>query len=216
MDDTVQKSRRSRDIQQAELERRKRDLYKVFNPTNQDHQVTLNAAISPEVWVIKSKEEAIVPNYVRVKYFVEMTDKIIYSKSDKAVIAENEKRMSKGFDKMNLHTEQMRFESRNLKNLMGKREKIVAVLDRGLYKEYGIGDTVTPIDKRRKREDFDPGDVFNDDNVASPTSHNAPQNDSVETKATPIPLTHEEQIKQQRIANMAKARAAKEAKNVSL
>jgi len=154
-------NRKAAEIRRAELERKKRDLYKVFNPTNQDHQVVLNKAISPEVWTIEAKNEAIVPYYVAEKYFNEMADKIIYYKSDMAVIAENEAWMNKMGRKMDLHTEQPRFENRNLKNLMGKKEQIVAILNRGLYKEYGVEGQGADIDKRARREEFDPGDVLN-------------------------------------------------------
>ncbi len=158
-------SRKSQDIQKAELERKSRDLYTAYNPTNTDQQVVLNAKISPEVWTIPAKSEAVVPNYVLIKYKEEMTDKIIVSKSDKMVIEENEKRQEKGFAKMDLHTEQFRFESRNLKNLMSKREKILAILDRGLYKEYGIGgDTMQSVNGNSR--DLDSGSLI--DNLDNP------------------------------------------------
>jgi hypothetical protein len=89
--------------------------------------------------VIPAKGEANVPRYVRNLYVKKMTDKIIYTKTDKAVIAENEKRMEKGFSKMDLHTEQPRMEGRLLKSLQGKREQIENILDRGVYREYGVG-----------------------------------------------------------------------------
>ena|SRR3990167_9324008 len=160
MEPTVQGvgARKSQDILRAELERQKRNQWKIYNPTNQDFEVILNAKISPEVWTVKAKEELIVPYYVAEKYFDEMADKVIYTKSDKAVIEENEKRMGKGIDKMDLHTEQPRFENRNLKNLIGKKEQIVKILDRGLYKEYGVaGQTSQPTDNRQAKETFDPG-----------------------------------------------------------
>lgn len=211
MDDTGKKTRKSQDILRAEMERAKRDLYKVFNPTNQDFKVILNAAISPEVWVIKSHEESIVPNYVRIKYFEEMTSKIIYAKSDKQVIEENEKRMQKGFDKMNLHTEQMRYESRNLKNLLSKQQKIVAVLDRGLYKEYGLGndEVKNTADTREKIRDFDP------DSALSLLDKPDVVKEPIKTPLSDLPTqegeARKEQIRQARIANIAKAREAKHA-----
>jgi len=174
MDPITQKTRKSADIQKAELERRSRDLWKVYNPTNQDFEVVLNASVSPEVWPIKAKEEAIVPYYVAQKYWDEMSDKIIINKSDKMVLEENEKRMSKGFPKMNLHTEQFQVESRNLKNLMGKRDRIVAVLNRGLYKEYGLPESnrITEVDKRASKEQFNAGEVFDEEESQKPTSDN--------------------------------------------
>ena len=131
-------TKRSEDIVKAELERKSRDLYKVFNPTNQDFIVELNKAVSRELWTIHANTEEIVPMYVAVKYAEEMGDKIIYDKSDSAVIEENDKRLAKGFNKMDVHTEQARFESQRLKSMMSKRDKLQAVLIKGLYKEYGL------------------------------------------------------------------------------
>lgn len=175
MDSTIPQqqtpSRKSADIQKAELERKSRNLYKIFNPTNQTHQIVLNAAISPEVWTCEAKSEAVVPWYVAEKYFDEMTTKIITAKSDKAIISENEKRRERGFPAMDLHTEQFRFESRNLKTMMGKREQIVKILNRGLYKEYGIGgEEIQQIDKRDRKATFDPGiDVLGSPTQGLPT-----------------------------------------------
>lgn len=150
--------KKSQDIIKAELERVSKNLWKVYNPTNQDFQVVLNAKVSPEVWTIPAKDEAIVPWYVAEKYFEEMSQKIITIKSDRAVIEENEKRRTKGFPGMDLHTEQFRFESRNLKVMMSKKEKIIEILNKGLYQEYGVDKTnQVVIDKRENKENFDPG-----------------------------------------------------------
>jgi len=169
-------AKRSADIQKAELERKSRDLFKVFNPTNQPYEVILNAKISPEVWTIPAKEgdrygELTVPNYVRIKYIEEMVEKIITVKSDRAIIEENEKRQQRGFPKMDLHTEQYRFESRNLKNLMSKREQMAKILDGGLVKEYGLGgQTQQPTDKKQHLSEFDPGiDVLSGQPTTPPT-----------------------------------------------
>ncbi len=142
-------SKKAEDIQRAELERKKRDLYKVFNPTDQDFKVILNKKINPEEWTIRSKKEAIVPWYVAFMYGNKMSDKIIYAKSDGAVIAENEKRLKKGFGAMDLHTEQFRFESKILKNMMGKKKELFKILIVGLHKEYGIGEEGTEPDEKQ-------------------------------------------------------------------
>ena len=153
--------RRAVDAQRAELERQSRDLYKVFNPTNQPFEVKLNMKINPEVWTIPEKQgdiygELTVPKYVRDKYLEEMSQRIITIKTDRLVVAENEKRQGKGFDKMNLHTEQAQFESRNLKTLMSKSDEIVNILDGGLVKEYGLSSSTTPhIDTRQAKEEFE-------------------------------------------------------------
>jgi hypothetical protein len=162
----IDKTRKSADIDRAERERVSRNLWKVYNPTNQDYQVVLNAAISPEIWTIKAESEEIVPWYVAEKYREEMVQKIITDKVDKAVIARNEERLAKGFQKMDLHTEQFNYERLELKKLSGKREKIGKILIRGIYKEYGVekGNT-QEIDKRQRREEFNPGDIFDEPEV---------------------------------------------------
>ena len=142
-------SKKAEDIQRAELERKKRNLYKVFNPTDQDFKVVLNKKINPEEWTIRSKKEAIVPWYVAYKYANKMSDKIIYAKSDGAVILENEKRVKKGFGAMDLHTEQFRFESKILKNMMGKKKELFKILIVGLHKEYGVGEKGEEPDEKQ-------------------------------------------------------------------
>jgi hypothetical protein len=136
-------TKRAQEIQKAELERKKRDLYEVFNPTSQDMKVVLNLKVNPEEWTIHADKVEIVPFYVARIYARKMSDRIIYSKSDKAVIEENRKRMEKGFGSMDVHTEQFRFESRILKNLSTKRQNLMKILIVGLYKEYGIGEKGT-------------------------------------------------------------------------
>lgn len=162
------KTKRTEDIVRAELERKSRDLYKIFNPTNQDFEVMLNIKISPEVWTVPAKEgsqygELIAPWYVADKYFEEMSQKIITAKSDRAVVDENDKREAKGLDKMDLHTAQPRFENRNLLSLTSKRDQVIKILNGGLVKEYGIGSQVPQqADRREKVAQFDPGDVLGD------------------------------------------------------
>jgi len=167
------KTRKSEDIVRAEPERKSRDLYKIFNPTNQDFEVMLNVKISPEVWTVPAKEgerygELTVPMYVAEKYFEEMSQKIITAKSDRAVIDENDKREAKGLDKMDLHTAQPRFENRNLLGLTSKRDQIVKILNGGLVKEYGLGSQAPQqVDRREKVAQFDPGDVLGEVRPAS-------------------------------------------------
>ena len=144
--------KRTEDKLRAEAERKSKNLWKVYNPTNQDVTVTLNAKINPEVWTMKSREESIIPFYVAEMYIDKMIDKIIYAKSDTAVIKENERRMKQGFNAMNVHTEQFRFESKNLKTLMGRKDKLRTILIVGLHKEYGVDKQVEvdPADKQRQ------------------------------------------------------------------
>ncbi len=133
-------TKKAEDVLRAELERKKRDLYKVFNPTNQDMKIVLNKKINPEEWTIRAKKVEIVPWYVANRYAHRIADKIIYAKADGAVIKENQKRMKKGFASMDLHTEQFRFESKILKGLQGKKKDLFKILIVGLHKEYGIGE----------------------------------------------------------------------------
>ena len=137
-------SKKSEDIRKAELERKKRDLWKCYNPTNQNMVVVLNKKISPEEWTIKAKTEEIVPWYVLEMYRDKMKERIVYAKSDKKVIEENERRLEKGFNPMNVHTEQFRYESRILKSMLGKIDELDKILIVGLYKEYGVGDKDAP------------------------------------------------------------------------
>jgi len=131
----------------AELERRKQNLHKVYNPTNQDHKIVFNAAVSPEVWTIKAMSEEIVPEFVCTKYLKEMSNLIIYSQSDEKIKSENDRRTSIGLQPMNLYDEQFRFESRSLKITEDQYVKMMAQLYRGLYKEYGVDATpeITPL-----------------------------------------------------------------------
>ncbi|KKN14464.1 hypothetical protein LCGC14_0995860 [marine sediment metagenome] len=145
--------KKAEDIDRAERERKSRDLWKVYNPTNQDFVVRLNVKVSPELWTIHAKKQEIVPEYVAIKYCEEMSTKIIYDKSDKAVIEENEKRMAKGFDKMDLHTEQQRFESRNLKRMGTKKGQLRDILVIGLHREYGRGE-IEDYQKNLDRRSF--------------------------------------------------------------
>jgi len=125
----------------AEIERRKHNLHKIFNPTDTDHKVKFNMAVSPEIWTVKAHSEEIVPEYVCIKYLKEMSDLIIFTQSDEKTKKENDRRMSAGLQPMNLYDEQFRFESRSLKITEDQYVQMMAQLYRGLYKEYGIDAT---------------------------------------------------------------------------
>lgn len=142
-------TKKAEEAQRAELERKKRDLYKVFNPTNQDMKIVLNKKINPEEWTIRAKKEEIVPWYVADKFAKKMAAKIIYAKSDGAVIAENKKRIEKGFASMDLHTEQFRFESKIIKGMQVKKQNLYKILIIGLHKEYGIGEKGEEADAKQ-------------------------------------------------------------------
>jgi len=203
-------TKRSEDIVKAELERKSRDLYKVFNPTNQDFIVELNKAVSPELWTIHANTEEIVPMYVAVKYAEEMGDKIIYNKSDSAVIEENDKRLAKGFNKMDVHTEQARFESQRLKSMMSKRDKLQAVLIKGLYKEYGLP-SETPQNPDRSNFEVD----SSVDTLLGVPSRPQAVKVAVEPIVEPQPEVGivEKTPYEKKLDNLAKAREAKKVKN---
>ena len=173
---------KTEDIRRAEAERKSKDLWTVFNPTNQDMEVLLNVRVSPERWTIPANKEEIVPAYVADMYADKMSDQIIYNKSDKAVIEENEKRLAKGFNKMDIHTEQARFESRNLKTMMSKRDKLRAILIVGLYKEYGVGDGTEAFDKEFQRQNLKTDSSV--DSALGITSPDTPQSGETPVKAS--------------------------------
>ena len=124
--------------QHAELERRKHNLHKVYNPTDTDFKIVFNKAVAPEVWTVKANSEEILPEFVCKKYLRDMSNLIIFSKSDEKVKAENERRVKGGLQPMNLYSEQLMFESRNLKITEDQYVQMMGQLYRGLYQEYGI------------------------------------------------------------------------------
>ena len=208
--------KKTEDILRAERERQSRDLWKVYNPTNQDFSVVLNAKISPEVWTIHSKTEEIVPMYVMKMYFRKMSDLIIYSKTDKAIGEEKEKRMAKGFAAMNLHTEQFRFESQKLKTMMTKKDKLKLILVKGLYKEYGIGESQSyqkNIDRRSFATESEV-DVALGSRVHPKVEEKPEIAISEAPKAEEMPKQPKKTPYEVKVDNLAKARAAKKAKNV--
>lgn len=121
-----------------ELERKKRNLHKVYNPTNHDFKVVFNAAVSPETWIIRAHEEEIVPEYVCKKYLKEMSNQILQTQSKEKIDKENERRTNAGMQPMNLHSEQPMFESKTYKITEDQYVQMMAQLYRGLHKEYGL------------------------------------------------------------------------------
>jgi len=168
----------------AELERKKQNLHTVYNPTDTDYKIVLNAAVSPEVWTIKAHSEEIVPEYVVKKYLKEMSQLLIVSQSDDKVKRENERRANAGLQPMNLYDEQFRFESRSLKLTEDQTVKMMAQLYRGLYKEYGLDPTpeISPLMKQSNKPSFETAinKIFNGEyekeEISVPTnSPNPPQ-----------------------------------------
>ncbi len=188
-------------LREAEALRVSRDLYTVLNPTQNDIMVSLNIKVSPEEWTIPGAAngkpgEAIVPNYVRIKYVEETLQKIIYIKNDELVKKENQKRADRGQDSMDLHTTQARFESRNLKNLSGKQKELVKLLDGGLYKEYGVSDS---------KGDKVPVQI-------TPEMSGVLEGKKTPTTPEETPITPEEERRKRLSDNLKKAREVKAAK----
>jgi hypothetical protein len=141
----------------AELERRSHNLHKVFNPTDADFKIVFNAAVSPEVWTIEANSEKIVPEYVCIKYLKKMSEKMTFLQSENKTKAENERRTSAGLQPMNLYDEQFRFESKSLKITQEEYVKMMGLLYRGLYQEYGLDSTpdVNPLVNTSSKPAFD-------------------------------------------------------------
>jgi hypothetical protein len=133
----------TRDIVQAELERRNNDLVVVHNPTDKDHVVIWDRATSPRVWRIQAKKDEIVPRYIAMKYIREMLEKMRYEDLDKKTREENERRIKGGMTRMTPWEEQVRFEGRALTEFDSGADKLTAILYKGLYREYGIDPEVT-------------------------------------------------------------------------
>lgn len=140
----------------AEMERRSNDLVIIFNPTNEDKIVIWDKALAPKVWRIKSKQEEIVPRYIMRKYLKEMIDKLVYNAVDKDTRKENERRIKAGLQPMNSWHEQWAFETKKLASAEKTSEKVVAVLYRGLYREYGVDSLVTEEFKQEAVKDKRP------------------------------------------------------------
>jgi hypothetical protein len=173
----------------AELERRKHNLHRVYNPTNKDFKIVFNAAVAPETWIIRSHQEEVVPEYVCKKYLKNMSDNIIFTQSKERIDTENEKREKSGMHKMNLYEEQPMFESRTLKISEDQYVKMMAQLYRGLEKEYGLDTSpdVSPIMQGSSKPVFESAmkKIF-DGNLPSEEEINEP-------KASPEPLKQTEE-----------------------
>ncbi len=142
MTDAEERSK-NKSIFHSEMERRSNDLVIVFNPTKKDKVILWDKAVAPKVWRVKSKEEEIVPRYIMIKYLKEMIVEMVYNKVDIETRKENERRIEAGLQPMNKWHEQWIFEIGKLADAEKTSEKVVGLLYRGLYREYGIDPVVT-------------------------------------------------------------------------
>lgn len=182
--------------QHAELERRKHDLHKIYNPTSQNQKIVFNKAVVPETWTVKAHSEEIVPFYVCKKYLKTMATLINYTQSDTKTKKENERRTKAGLQPMNLYAERFRFESRSLKLTEDQYVKLMAQLYRGLYKEYGVDPEpeTSPVEQSSKPAFESALDrVFageKEEDVEAPkTPEVAPKTAKVVAKSKPAPKT---------------------------
>ena len=93
---------------------------------------------------------------------------------------------------------------------MSKRDQIVAILNRGLYQEYGVGGNKEKVeDKKYVKDTFDAGIDLETKAVTSQDAPEGGQTVKVEEDTPETEESRKERIKQQRIENMAKARSMK-------
>lgn len=126
-----------------EMERRKNDVLRVYNPTDQDYLVVYDRANGAKRFRVPAKGEASLVRYIAGRYIKQMFEKIVTEKQDAAVLKENERRAERGADAMNRHKEQLAFESNALNQIIKEdAQKLVATLYVGLESEFGIDDFV--------------------------------------------------------------------------
>ena len=140
MEPTNQQSsqKQERSLWIAEMERRANDLLIVYNPLSEDYIVYWDKAHGAKRWRIPAQKDEVVPRYIARKYFFEMISKITMSKANQAVIKANEDRIKKGMAAMTKHEEQFSFEMPMLTLSEEDYKKLLAILYKGIYQEYGI------------------------------------------------------------------------------
>ena len=139
------------------MERRANDLIIVYNPLSEDYLVEWDKAHGVKRWRIPAQKDEVVPRYIAKKYFLEMITKITTAKADQAVIRANGDRIKKGMAAMTKHEEQLHFELPMLQLNEEDFRKLLAVLYKGVYQEYGI-DRESAAEGERpadRRPDFD-------------------------------------------------------------
>lgn len=144
-----------------EQQRKKNDIIRVYNPTDEDFIVEYDRANGTKKFRVPAKQETPLIRYIAKKYIKKMYEKIITDKIQNAIIEENESRIEKGMaelDKTAKTSEQLRFES-NIKSKIESTEgkKIMATLWLGIEQEFGIDrePEVQPVDDTDNRNAFD-------------------------------------------------------------
>lgn len=126
-----------------EQERRKNDIIRVYNPTNNDFVVKYDMAHGVKRFRVAAKSEAPLVRYIAERYIQQMFEKIVADKVTEKINEENEKRSQRGAEMMNRYKEQLSFES-NAYNTVLKEEarKLISILYVGLESEFGIDNYV--------------------------------------------------------------------------
>jgi hypothetical protein len=124
-----------------EIERRANDLLRVFNPLEEDYVVVWDRRGGEKLFRVPAKSEEVLIRYIAEKYIKEMYEKILNDKAHDAIVAENERRVSKGMaemDKTQRTGEQMQFEAKFYSPSDEEAKKIISILYVGLEREYGV------------------------------------------------------------------------------
>src|SRR3990167_7919719 len=126
-----------------ELERRANDLLRVYNPTNAAHVVEWSRRDGTKLFRVPPDATnggvgTTLIRYIAEKYLREMFDLIITRKADASVIAENEKRITKGMEEMTKWKDQLKFESQFYNPTLDESKKLLASLYGGVVQEFGV------------------------------------------------------------------------------
>ena len=130
-----------------ELERRVNDLIRVYNPTDKDYIVEWDRRSGVKLFRVPSKQETVLIRYIAEKYIHEMFDFIFTQKAHEAIIAENQRRIEKGFaemDKTLKTNEQFKFEMPFYNPDEKTSRELIAILYVGVEQEYGIDREMPP------------------------------------------------------------------------
>jgi hypothetical protein len=130
---------------QKEMNRRKMDTFKVYNPTDQDFPVIWD---SSEIHLVPAKSEKVVPRYIHDAYLKHMGDKLLLQKSK----AEMDKLLKEKFIP---HHEREMIEIRVDNEPL--RLEIYKRLSRGKVADYGVdtayvGTLDKPVDNKPLEE----------------------------------------------------------------
>lgn len=145
--------------QQLELERRTNDILRVYNPLDEDYVIEWDRKNGTKLFRAPAKQESLFPRYIAEKFIKEMYHKIIISDADKAVRAENERRVKAGMaemDKTLKSSEQMQFESKFYVGNDERAKELISILYVGVETEFGID----PVSSQQQTQKGDTRPVF--------------------------------------------------------